>query len=101
MGVYTSGHTTTTRTTEGTDVEMGSRALEPLSSSPLVKAGSSVVSKLQKPGMWGDLEPARVAAEESGSGPTGRRTSWLFRLPVSLNKDKYFRSLCRAGVGLG
>lgn len=31
------------------------RALELLSISPLVKAGSSVVSKVQKPGMWGDL----------------------------------------------
>lgn len=78
---------------EGADVEGAlvrkvspyPRALEPLSISPLMKAGSLLVSKLQRPGIWGNPEAAGVAAQESGSGPTGRSTSWAYRLPISLN----------------
>ncbi|GAB5575000.1 dynein light chain Tctex-type 4 [Prionailurus iriomotensis] len=38
-------------------------------------AGSEAVSKLQRPGIWGDLEAVGVAVQESESSPTGRRTS--------------------------
>lgn len=108
MGVRAQGHVTMTRMTKGADLERGSGhkgvptlGLKPLSISPFEKNSSSLLWEIHgKPGIWPDPEGMGWLLKNQDLG-LQERALHDYHLPISLNKDKHFRSLSRDRVGLG